>query len=492
MTEIGLKIAQKYQVGQQFGQGSFGSIHIATNIETGEVVAVKMEDSKTKHPQLTFEAKIFKVLQGKLGIPTLYYCGQEGQKNVMVIDLLGPSLEDLFNLCQRKLSLKTVLLIVDQLISRIESFHNAGFIHRDIKPDNFLIGLGKKSNLIYIIDYGLGKRYLDSKTKQHIPYRENKNLTGTARYASLSAHLGIEQSRRDDMEAIGYVIVYLLKGSLPWQGIKAQNKQEKYNKIMEKKMQTPIEILAKGLPIEFSTYMNYCRSLRFDDKIDYLHLRKMFKELFYRNKYDWDYAYDWTLPIDNQPKSSWKNNKITINVNSQPVLNELNNQYQEIGDDGAPITLRLNQDIQDKGQAQLYKSEYVNQNNNQGLKSNYLQKLDKNMEENINDSNLPQLNEIKQNSYKAVEFQQEEIYSTAQKDNNYENYNYNYDPYDAISNVQQIPNNLLNFSNQNNLPYQGDDITPDAFKPTPQYIDENMNNYGETDNNYSHIQDYRN
>ncbi|KAH9681977.1 Casein kinase 1-like protein 10 [Citrus sinensis] len=283
-------IGGKFKLGRKIGSGSFG-----VNVQTGEEVAVKLESVKTKHPQLHYESKLYMLLQGGTGVPHLKWFGVEGEYNVMVIDLLGPSLEDLFNYCNRKFSLKTVLMLADQLINRVEYMHSRGFLHRDIKPDNFLMGLGRKSNQVYIIDYGLAKKYRDLQTHKHIPYRENKNLTGTARYASVNTHLGVEQSRRDDLESLGYVLMYFLRGSLPWQGLKAGTKKQKYDKISEKKMLTPIEVLCKSYPSEFTSYFHYCRSLRFEDKPDYSYLKRLFRDLFIREGYQFDYVFDWTI-----------------------------------------------------------------------------------------------------------------------------------------------------------------------------------------------------
>ncbi|OMO70742.1 hypothetical protein CCACVL1_18683 [Corchorus capsularis] len=289
------RVGNKYRLGRKIGSGSFGEIYLGTNIQTNEEVAIKLENVKTKHPQLLYESKLYKILQGGTGIPNVRWFGVEGDYNVLVMDLLGPSLEDLFNFCSRKLSLKTVLMLADQMINRVEFVHSKSFLHRDIKPDNFLMGLGRRANQVYIIDFGLAKKYRDTSTHQHIPYRENKNLTGTARYASMNTHLGIEQSRRDDLESLGYVLMYFLRGSLPWQGLKAGTKKQKYEKISEKKVSTSIEALCRGYPTEFASYFHYCRSLRFDDKPDYSYLKRLFRDLFIREGFQFDYVFDWTI-----------------------------------------------------------------------------------------------------------------------------------------------------------------------------------------------------
>jgi serine/threonine protein kinase len=219
----------------------------------------------------------------------------EGDYNVMVLDLLGPSLEDLFSYCGRKFSLKTVLMLADQMLARIKYLHSRSFIYRDMKPDNFLIGLGQNASLVYMIDYGLAKKYRDPKTHQHIPYRDKKSLTGTARYASINTHLGIEQSRRDDLESLGYVLMYFNRGSLPWQGLRANTKKQKYQRICDTKRSVTIEQLCEGHPAEFSTYLSYCRSLRFEEKPNYAYLQDLLKQLFYRERFTYDDRLDWVI-----------------------------------------------------------------------------------------------------------------------------------------------------------------------------------------------------
>jgi casein kinase I homolog HRR25 len=157
------------------------------------------------------------------------------------------------------------------------------------------MGIGKRGNQVNVIDFGLAKKYRDPKTHLHIPYRENKNLTGTARYTSINTHLGVEQARRDDLESLAYVLMYFLRGSLPWQGLKAATKKQKYDRIMEKKMTTPTDLLCRGFPNEFGIFLNYTRALRFDDKPDYSYLRKLFRDLFVREGYQYDYVFDWSV-----------------------------------------------------------------------------------------------------------------------------------------------------------------------------------------------------
>ncbi|CBZ55967.1 putative Casein kinase one (CK1) [Neospora caninum Liverpool] len=280
-----------YRVGRKIGSGSFGCLYDGVDIRDGREVAIKLELASTKHPQLIYEAKIIRLLQGGVGVPVCYHYGDEGEWHVMVIDRLGHSLEDLFNLCKRSFSVETVLHLGIQMLDRIEYIHKHHCIHRDIKPDNFLVGRGDNANVVYLIDFGLAKKFRDH-TGRHIVYKEGKNLTGTARYASLATHLGIEQARRDDLEGLGYVLIYFLRGSLPWQGLKATSKRDKYSKITHTKMNVDINALCEGLPSCFSEFLSYCRALQFTDAPNCRYLRRLLTDALAERR-SRKFAFDW-------------------------------------------------------------------------------------------------------------------------------------------------------------------------------------------------------
>ncbi|KAF8077842.1 kinase-like protein [Lyophyllum atratum] len=305
-----------YRVGKKIGEGSFGVIFEGTNLLNSQTVAIKFEPRKAEAPQLRDECRSYRILAGCTGIPQIYHFGQEGLHNILVIDLLGPSLEDLFDMCGRKFSIKTVCMAARQMLSRVQTIHEKNLIYRDIKPDNFLIGRPgtKGANVVHVVDFGMAKQYRDPKTKQHIPYRERKSLSGTARYMSINTHLGREQSRRDDLEALGHVFMYFLRGSLPWQGLKAATNKQKYEKIGREKANdtyqgvvrrfsgyeriSPDHLISNDTftsSEEFGIYLNYVRKLGFEETPDYDFLRELFAKVLKSSGEVEDGVFDWNL-----------------------------------------------------------------------------------------------------------------------------------------------------------------------------------------------------
>lgn len=268
----------KFEITKKLGSGCFGEVYRGTNTDTKAEVAVKFEDVSSAAPQLEHEASVLSTLRqpvGQQGFAEYHYFGKEGTCYCMVMEFLGKSLEDRVQMCGGRFSVKTTLLVAEQVLRRIEYLHSKGIVHRDIKPENFMWGVKEKSHHLYLIDFGLSKRYWD---KKHCQLKQKLSLTGTARYASLNAHRGVEQSRRDDLEAIGHMLVYFLRGVLPWSGLEAKSKQEKYRKIKEKKESTKLNELCAGFPDCFETYLSYSRNLFFTERPDYNMLRKLFRD----------------------------------------------------------------------------------------------------------------------------------------------------------------------------------------------------------------------
>lgn len=368
-----------YNLIKMLGFGAFGEIHLAYDTAQKQLRAIKFEIASHKNPQLKHEYSILEQLnkidnsntnknyinssQENIGIPKVYgFDRMENKYNYMIMDFLGPSVSDLYQLCEKNFSLETILMIGIQMLTRIEFIHEKGYIHRDIKPENFVIGVNEKTNIIHIIDFGLSKRYKDKSSGQHIPYRENRHLVGTVRYASINAHLGVEQSRRDDIESIGYVLVYFFYGRLPWQSNGDKGKPQT-QKIMEKKLITPPEILCKKMPSQFAYFFHYCKNLKFEDRPDYATLKTLFAEILYsRVKIGSVFTFDWFN--DGRKNNRDDLNSSKLNMDNNGALNSSNGNNTSLlkNQGGTP-----NPDIMEQYNPTLFLDKYNINNNPNGI-----------------------------------------------------------------------------------------------------------------------------
>ena len=299
---LGQTFFNKYTCVKKLGKGSFGSIYQA--VYGKEEYALKFEDRKKNNDLLQNEAAIMNYLKGP-NIPTVKSYGFTSSYNILVMQLLGRDLEHHFKR-RKKFSVKTVCMLGFQMINILENIHEKHILHRDIKPENFVMGLNQNSKIVYLIDFGLAKKYRSMSTLIQYPLTLKKKFTGTARYASINALKGYEHSRRDELESLGYIFIYFLKGKLPWQNIKVKDKEEKFKKILQKKLEISSSELCLGIPKEFEIFLEYVKNLKYDEKPDYNMLKDLLYKIMKDGNYKNDYIYDWTF-LDDKNKNEITN-----------------------------------------------------------------------------------------------------------------------------------------------------------------------------------------
>lgn len=283
-----VRLNGRYRLKGMIGSGSFREVFSARDILSKQDVVIKLEPLEASQPCLEHEYHVYQTLPGGIGIPRVRWFGTEGGYDAMALDPLGPSLGDLFARCHFKFTVQTVLLLTSQLICRLKFIHFHNFIHRDLRLSNIVMGIGAQANVVYLIDFGLSKEYRDPATHKPYPFNTNVGFTGTATFASINSHLGLELGRRDDMESLAYVLIYFLRGSLPWQDLPRGS-----DDVVKCKQQTTPRDLCHGLPVEFCTFLEHCRSLRFEERPDYEYISNLFdgvssREGFQVATFDWD------------------------------------------------------------------------------------------------------------------------------------------------------------------------------------------------------------
>ena len=385
---VKIKNQYSFKSTDRLGGGSFGQIYKGINLKTKEEVAIKIESKNIETPQLMHESKILKALNDNDGFPKVYLVTPLDDVLIMVMELLGENLQRLLmNSPHKKFTLKTTLMLAIQILSRIKTLHENNYIHRDIKPENFTIGLKKYKNTIYMIDYGLTRKFCDSH-KNHIPYKEGKHLTGTALYASIYTHKGIEQSRRDDLESLGYMMIYFCKGELPWMNVKGKTKEIKYKKIMEKKLEMKPDILCQGLPDEFNQYFKYVRELQFTEEPKYDFLLGLFNSAMKKNNIKNDFKFDWCQ------NSGINNQNINDKFSTESLFSKLKLGEINFGEKNEKKENEINIDKKEKNEIQNENKEQKNDIINENKENKVSEQLKK--EENSINENTIHENDIEQ------------------------------------------------------------------------------------------------
>jgi len=287
-------IDRRFQRESLLGEGNFGRVYLCTDIVLKEHVAIKVSE-QNQLSQIKQEETILKEMQGTRGFPRFIKSNFLEDYNYIAMQLLGPNINEKFNECHKKFSLQTIVTLGRQMLMRVKSIHNKGYVHRDLKPHQFLLGPRSDRNTIYMVDFGLCKRYKTKDLGLHIAYMENRPFVGTMYYASLSTHNGIQQSRRDDLESLCYILSYFFNGRLPW--MITNKKKTTELKIRTEKAQSTASELFSSAPREFLELFNYVKSLNFETNPNYSYMISLFESIERKNELK-TYPFDWDKPLE--------------------------------------------------------------------------------------------------------------------------------------------------------------------------------------------------